>query len=74
MNSVSMVTIAACEQVVVRSMPVTSITREKRAPANQHPGPVDQWLNEGLQIRSSTFQVSHTIFGYQVKFIPGQYS
>lgn len=48
----------ACEQVVVRSMPVSSITREKRVPANQHPGPMDQWLNEGLQIRSNTFQAS----------------
>ena len=48
--------LAACEQVVVRSMPVTSITREKRVPASQHPGPMDQWLNEGLQIRSNTFQ------------------
>lgn len=37
-------------------MPVSSITREKRVPANQHPGPMDQWLNEGLQIRSNTFQ------------------
>ncbi|KAK3881737.1 hypothetical protein Pcinc_013820 [Petrolisthes cinctipes] len=56
----------ACEQVVVRSMPVTSITREKRAPANQHPGPMDQWFNEGLQIRSSTFQLIKVAFDEEV--------
>ncbi|CAL4080471.1 unnamed protein product, partial [Meganyctiphanes norvegica] len=56
----------ACEQVVVRSMPITSITREKRVPANQHPGPMDQWLNEGLQIRSNTFQLIKVAFDEEV--------
>ncbi|XP_069180950.1 myotubularin-related protein 13 isoform X2 [Procambarus clarkii] len=56
----------ACEQVVVRSMPVSSITREKRVPANQHPGPMDQWLNEGLQIRSNTFQLIKVAFDEEV--------
>ncbi|XP_045127188.1 myotubularin-related protein 13-like isoform X9 [Portunus trituberculatus] len=56
----------ACEQVVVRSMPVTSITREKRVPASQHPGPMDQWLNEGLQIRSNTFQLIKVAFDEEV--------
>ena len=53
-----MVFLSACEQVVVRSMPVTSITREKRVSGTQHPGPMDQWMSDGLQIRSNTFQVS----------------
>ncbi|XP_076069162.1 SET domain binding factor isoform X2 [Oratosquilla oratoria] len=56
----------ACEQVVVRSMPVSSITREKRVAANQHPGPMDQWLNEGLQIRSNTFQLIKVAFDEEV--------
>ncbi|XP_047497581.1 myotubularin-related protein 13-like isoform X3 [Penaeus chinensis] len=56
----------ACEQVVVRSMPVSSITREKRVPANQHPGPMDQWLSEGLQIRSNTFQLIKVAFDEEV--------
>lgn len=47
----------ACEQLVVRAFPVTSLTKEKRISV-QYLAHLDQWLQEGLQIRSCTFQVS----------------
>jgi len=46
----------ACEQLVVRSFPVTSLTKEKRVTV-QYLAHLDQWLQEGLQLRSCTFQV-----------------
>jgi len=46
----------ACEQLVVRSFPVASLTKEKRV-AVQYLAHLDQWLQEGLQLRSCTFQV-----------------
>lgn len=48
---------AACEQPVVRAFPVTSLTKEKRISV-QYLAHLDQWLQEGLQLRSCTFQVS----------------
>lgn len=47
----------ACEQTVVRSFPIMSLTKEKRITA-QYLAHLDQWLQEGYQLRSSTFQVS----------------
>lgn len=46
----------ACEQIVVRCFPVSTLTREKRISVQylQH---LDQWLHEGLQLRSNIFQV-----------------
>lgn len=48
--------VTACEQVVVRSFPIMSLTKEKRIPV-QYLAHLDQWLQEGHQLRSSTFQV-----------------
>lgn len=42
------------EQVVVRSFPVATLTKEKRISVQT---PVDQLLQDGLQLRSCTFQV-----------------
>lgn len=43
------------EQVVVRSFPVAALTKEKRISVQT---PVDQLLQDGLQLRSCTIQVS----------------
>ena len=48
---------AACEQVVCRAFPVSTLVREKKISV-QYVAHIDQWLQEGLQIRSVTFQVS----------------
>lgn len=50
---------AACfpsvrEQIVTRSFPVASLTKEKRISVTL---PMDQFVQEGLQLRSCTFQV-----------------
>ncbi|XP_052749763.1 myotubularin-related protein 5 [Galleria mellonella] len=46
----------ACEQTVVRSFPLCSLTREK--PVRTHHLPhLEQPLQEGLQLRSATFQL-----------------
>ncbi|XP_044747784.1 myotubularin-related protein 13 isoform X1 [Coccinella septempunctata] len=55
----------ACEQVVVRSFPVTSLTKEKKI-AIQYLAHLDQWLQEGLQIRSCTFQLMKLAFDEEV--------
>ncbi|GBP59983.1 Myotubularin-related protein 13 [Eumeta japonica] len=46
----------ACEQTVVRSFPLCSLTREKQIRTHYLPH-LDQSLQEGLQLRSSTFQL-----------------
>lgn len=48
---------SACEQVVVRAFPVTSLTKEKKVTVQQS-AHLDQYLQEGIQLRSCTFQVS----------------
>lgn len=55
----------ACEQLVVRSFPVTSLTKEKRV-AVQYLAHLDQWLQEGLQLRSCTFQLIKLAFDEEV--------
>lgn len=45
---------AVGEQVVTRSFPIASLTKEKRIPVSL---PMDQFVQEGLQLRSCTFQV-----------------
>lgn len=47
----------ACEQVIVRSFPIATLTKEKRVNV-QYLTQVDQFLQEGLQLRSNTFEVS----------------
>ncbi|KAK9497874.1 hypothetical protein O3M35_003784 [Rhynocoris fuscipes] len=53
----------ACEQVVVRSFPVSSLTKEKKVSVQHH---LDQWLQEGLQLRSCTFQLLKIAFDEEV--------
>ncbi|XP_014253591.1 myotubularin-related protein 13 isoform X2 [Cimex lectularius] len=53
----------ACEQIVVRSFPVTSLTKEKKVSVQNH---LDQWLQEGLQLRSCTFQLIKVAFDEEV--------
>nr|CAD7573991.1 unnamed protein product [Timema californicum] len=55
----------ACEQLVVRSFPVTSLTKEKRVTV-QYLAHLDQWLQEGLQLRSCTFQLIKLAFDEEV--------
>jgi len=55
----------ACEQIVVRSFPVTSLTKEKKV-AVQYLAHLDQWLQEGLQLRSCTFQLMKLAFDEEV--------
>lgn len=55
----------ACEQVVVRAFPVTSLTKEKKV-AVQYLAHLDQWLQEGLQLRSCTFQLLKLAFDEEV--------
>lgn len=45
-----LILLAACEQIIVRSFPVTSLTKEKKV-AVQYLAHLDQWLQEGLQLR-----------------------
>uniref|UniRef100_A0A4X2K3S2 SET binding factor 1 n=1 Tax=Vombatus ursinus TaxID=29139 RepID=A0A4X2K3S2_VOMUR len=51
------------EQVVVRSFPVASLTKEKRISVQAH---VDQFLQDGLQLRSCTFQLLKMAFDEEV--------
>ncbi|XP_067346350.1 myotubularin-related protein 5 isoform X5 [Channa argus] len=51
------------EQVVTRSFPVASLIKEKRISLNI---PMDQFVVEGLQLRSSTFQVMMIAFDEEV--------
>ena len=55
-NYLTVVFRAACEQVVCRSFPVSTLTREKKVSV-QYLTHIDLWLQEGLQLRSNTFQV-----------------
>lgn len=55
----------ACEQVVVRAFPVTTLTKEKKI-AVQYLAHLDQWLQEGLQLRSCTFQLMKLAFDEEV--------
>lgn len=48
---------AVGEQVVTRSFPIASLTKEKRISVTV---PMDQFVQEGLQLRSCTFQVTLT--------------
>lgn len=57
--------LSACEQIVVRAFPVTSLTKEKKV-AVQYLAPLDQWLQEGLQLRSCTFQLLKLAFDEEV--------
>ncbi|XP_036134137.1 myotubularin-related protein 5 isoform X1 [Molossus molossus] len=51
------------EQVVVRSFPVAALTKEKRISVQS---PVEQFLQDGLQLRSCTFQLLKMAFDDEV--------
>ncbi|XP_043092283.1 myotubularin-related protein 5 isoform X1 [Puntigrus tetrazona] len=51
------------EQVVTRSFPIASLTKEKRISVNL---PMDQLVQEGLQLRSCTFQLMKIAFDEEV--------
>ncbi|XP_004999777.1 myotubularin-related protein 5 isoform X3 [Cavia porcellus] len=51
------------EQVVVRSFPLAALTKEKRISVQT---PVDQLLQDGLQLRSCTFQLLKMAFDEEV--------
>ncbi|CAL8081456.1 unnamed protein product [Orchesella dallaii] len=55
----------ACEQQVIRSFPVSSLTKEKRITV-QYLAHLDQLLQEGLQLRSATFQLMKLAFDEEV--------
>jgi len=55
----------ACEQVVCRSFPVSTLTREKKISVQYLPH-LDQWLQEGVQLRSNTFQLMKIAFDEEV--------
>lgn len=54
-----------CEQTVVRSFPTATLTKEKRITVHAVPA-VDQYLQEGLQLRSNTFQLIRVAFDEEV--------
>ncbi|XP_056878101.1 myotubularin-related protein 5 isoform X2 [Takifugu flavidus] len=51
------------EQVVTRSFPIASLTKEKRIGVSL---PMDQYVQEGLQLRSCTFQLMKIAFDEEV--------
>uniref|UniRef100_A0A6Q2XD78 SET binding factor 1 n=1 Tax=Esox lucius TaxID=8010 RepID=A0A6Q2XD78_ESOLU len=51
------------EQVVTRSFPIASLTKEKRISVTM---PMDQYIQEGLQLRSCTFQLLKIAFDEEV--------
>lgn len=55
----------ACEQNIVRTFPVSSLTKEKRISVLYLPH-LDQVMQEGLQLRSSTFQLIKVAFDEEV--------
>ncbi|KAL1427201.1 hypothetical protein MTO96_017698 [Rhipicephalus appendiculatus] len=55
----------ACEQTVVRSFPVSTLTKEKKI-AVQYLQHLEQVLPEGLQLRSNTFQLMKVAFEDEV--------
>ena len=55
----------ASESVIVRSFPIAALTKEKRINV-QSITSIDQFLQEGLQLRSNTFQLIRVAFDEEV--------
>ncbi|XP_048241880.1 myotubularin-related protein 13-like isoform X3 [Haliotis rufescens] len=55
----------SCEQIVIRSFPVATLTKEKKISVQYLPH-LDQWLQEGLQLRSNVFQLLKVAFDEEV--------
>ncbi|XP_057710324.1 myotubularin-related protein 5 isoform X2 [Corythoichthys intestinalis] len=51
------------EQVVTRSFPIASLTKEKRISVSL---PMEQFVQDGLQLRSCTFQLMKIVFDEEV--------
>ena len=56
----------AAESIVTRFFPVSSLTREKRFTLNEYLTEIEQQLKEGIQLRSSTFQLIRAAFDDEV--------
>jgi len=56
----------AAEHTVMRSFPVTTLTREKRFGLSEYVSEIDQVLKEGIQLRSNTFQLIRAAFDDEV--------
>ncbi|XP_056604778.1 myotubularin-related protein 5 isoform X4 [Triplophysa dalaica] len=54
------------EQVISRSFPIASLTKEKRLTGSQVSVPLDQLIQDGLQLRSCTFQLMKIAFDEEV--------
>lgn len=57
----------ASESVIVRSFPISSIVKEKRVTISSIPS-LDQYLQEGIQLKSNTFQAIKIAFDEEVTF------
>ncbi|XP_053384706.1 myotubularin-related protein 13-like isoform X1 [Mercenaria mercenaria] len=55
----------ACEQVIMRSFPISTLTKEKKLSVQYLPH-LNQWLQEGLQLRSNIFQLLKIAFDEEV--------
>ncbi|XP_052797634.1 myotubularin-related protein 13-like isoform X4 [Mya arenaria] len=55
----------ACEQVIMRAFPVSTLTKEKKMNVQYLPH-LNQWLQEGLQLRSNIFQLLKIAFDEEV--------
>ncbi|RWS10543.1 myotubularin-related protein 13-like isoform X4, partial [Dinothrombium tinctorium] len=58
----------ASECTIVRSFPIATLTKEKRInlPSNYLIAAIDQYIQEGLQLRSNTFQLIRIAFDEEV--------
>ncbi|GFR74219.1 myotubularin-related protein 13 [Elysia marginata] len=56
----------ACEQPVIRSFPVSSLTKEKKISVQLYLSHLEQGLSEGLQLRSTIFQLMKIAFDEEV--------
>ncbi|CAL1540470.1 unnamed protein product [Lymnaea stagnalis] len=56
----------ACETPVIRSFPVSSLTKDKRINVQHSVAHLDQGLQEGLQLRSTIFQLMRIAFDEDV--------
>ncbi|XP_076451110.1 myotubularin-related protein 13-like [Babylonia areolata] len=54
-----------CKQTVVRTMPVSTVAREKKLSVQYIPH-LDHWLHDGLQFRSTSFQLIKVAFDEEV--------
>ncbi|XP_012944799.1 myotubularin-related protein 13 isoform X2 [Aplysia californica] len=56
----------ASEQAILRSFPVSSLTKEKKINVQMYLSHLDQGLQEGLQLRSNVFQLLRIAFDEEV--------